>query len=236
MENSFMIFGTEHLYAVLGHLGFGIVLIISGVYSKNTKYEWYIRLFIIITLWFIWVYLRVWRIQHDMFSVQEDLPIHLCGFASFLVPVMLINKNKILYEIMYFWGMAGATQSLLTPTVLFGYPHFLYFEFFFTHAMIITGVLYATFVFRYQPTFRGLLLTWGISIALLLPIGIINLLLGSNYFFVAGKPDIPSILDFLGPWPWYLFSLAGVAFILFAVFWLPFPIRRTIKARFFARS
>ncbi len=231
VENTFVMFGEQHLWGVVGNLGFGLILIVLGVLLKETKFEWYIRLIIIVSLWFIWVYLRIWRIQHDMFSVSENLPIHLCGFSSLLIPFMLINRNHKFYEVMYYWGMGGATQSMLTPTVERGFPHFLYFEFFFTHGMIIAGVLYATFVFRFSPTFKGLVRTWVITALLLIPIGLINMVLDSNYFFVAGKPDTPSLLDFLGPWPWYLIPLSGVAFIMFIVFWIPFPVRRLIKAR-----
>ncbi|MFQ6605696.1 MAG: TIGR02206 family membrane protein [Fidelibacterota bacterium] len=231
MNHPFVMFSAAHFYVVVLNLAFGAILIYIGVKTRGTPVETAIRLFLVGALWFIWVYLRVWRIRHEMFSIQEDLPIHLCGFSSFLVPIMLLNKDFKFYEVMYYWGLGGATQSLLTPTVEQGFPHFLFFEFFFTHALIITGVLYATFVFRYQPTFRGLWNTWLFTAFLLIPIGIINHELNANYFFIAGKPDTASLLDILGPWPWYLISLSGVAFLIFVLCWLPFFIMDRIRKR-----
>ena len=236
MEPQFVMFSSQHGYAVLGNALFGVLLIFAGMMLKKTTYEWIPRWFLIVSLWFIWVYLRIWRIQHGMFTVQENLPIHLCGFSSLLVPLMLMNRSHKLYQVMYYWGMGGATQSLATPTVERGFPHFLYFEFFFTHAMIIAGVLYATFVWKYRPNFNGLIRSWVIAAALLVPIGLINMLLHSNYFFIAHKPETASLLDFLGPWPWYLVSLSFVAFGIFLVFWLPFPIYRWLKTRLTAKS
>ena len=48
---------------------------------------------------------------------------------------------------------------------------------------------------------------------------------GTDYFFLRAKPADPSLLDFLGPWPWYILSTEGVALILFLLIYL--PVRRS---------
>ena len=48
-------------------------------------------------------------------------------------------------------------------------------------------------------------------------VGAINGLTGWNYGYLCRKPAAPSLLDLLGPWPWYLLALEGVAL---ATFWL----------------
>jgi hypothetical integral membrane protein (TIGR02206 family) len=40
----------------------------------------------------------------------------------------------------------------------------------------------------------------------------VNWLTGANYGFLNRKPEINSVLDVLGPWPWYL--LPEIALIL----------------------
>ncbi|MEY4245694.1 MAG: hypothetical protein RLZZ245_3279, partial [Verrucomicrobiota bacterium] len=45
--------------------------------------------------------------------------------------------------------------------------------------------------------------------------------LGSNFAFASRPPDNPSLIDHLGPWPWYLFSLLGIALLLFFILALP---------------
>ena len=49
-----------------------------------------------------------------------------------------------------------------------------------------------------------------------------DVLFNSNYMFLRMKPSNGSLLDFLGPYPWYILSLEGVAFIIFLVLWLTF--------------
>lgn len=231
MDNTFTMFTPVHLMMVLANLGFGAILIIAAARTKNPRTEWAIRLFIVVSIWFIWVYLRIYRITHDCFSIQEDLPLHLCGFSSFLIPLMLLNKNQKLYQINYYWGLGGATQALMTPSITEFKPWFLFWEFFFTHSMIVIGAIYATVIFKYRPTFKGLVWTWVLTASLLLPIGLINKWIGANYFFIAHKPETASLLDFMGPWPFYLIPLSGLAVVIFLIFYIPFPIAAWVKKR-----
>ena len=40
--------------------------------------------------------------------------------------------------------------------------------------------------------------------------------------FLREKPYNGSLLDYLGPYPWYIISLEAVAFIIFVSLWLLF--------------
>jgi hypothetical integral membrane protein (TIGR02206 family) len=53
-----------------------------------------------------------------------------------------------------------------------------------------------------------------------------NALTGGNYMFLRERPETPSLLDYLGPWPWYILSAALLALALFALLDLPFRRRR----------
>lgn len=54
----------------------------------------------------------------------------------------------------------------------------------------------------------------------------INILTGGNYMFLARKPSTASLLDVLGPHPWYLLALEVVAVVLFMLLYLPFAIKK----------
>ena len=55
-------------------------------------------------------------------------------------------------------------------------------------------------------------------------------ILGSNYLFIARKPETASLLDVLPPWPWYLPILELIAVIIVGLLYLPFAIK-DLRAR-----
>jgi uncharacterized membrane protein YwaF len=60
---------------------------------------------------------------------------------------------------------------------------------------------------------------------------VINTLIGSNYMFINRKPDTPSLIDLLPPWPYYLIYLELIGFVVFLLLYLPFIIKdRRAKA------
>lgn len=55
----------------------------------------------------------------------------------------------------------------------------------------------------------------------------INKVTGGNYMFLARKPSNPSLIDLLGPYPWYILSLEVVAFAIFFILYLPFVFKKS---------
>jgi hypothetical integral membrane protein (TIGR02206 family) len=53
-----------------------------------------------------------------------------------------------------------------------------------------------------------------------------NVFTGGNYMFLRERPGTLSILDYMGPWPWYILSATLLALALFALLDLPFRGRR----------
>ena len=47
----------------------------------------------------------------------------------------------------------------------------------------------------------------------------VNLLLDANYFWICGKPPVGTVLDYFGPWPWYLIVATLLALIHFYFFY-----------------
>ena len=46
--------------------------------------------------------------------------------------------------------------------------------------------------------------------------------LRTNFAFASRPPENPSLIDYLGPWPLYLFAMQGIALVLFLLLALPF--------------
>lgn len=164
---------------------------------------------------------HVWN--HE--PLTHILPLHMCGVSVFAVPFMLVTRNFAVYEIMYFWGLGGAAVAILTPEVPFAFPHLLCITFFTSHALIIIGVLFATVNYGFRPTWHSLWKTIAFSVAYALAMAPVNLALGTNFLYICDKPKGVSVLDFMGPWPWYLPGLIVLALAAFFLLYLPYALR-----------
>ena len=171
--------------------------------------------------------LAIWRLRHGLLSIQESLPLHLCGVSVILVAIMLPLKSYGIFELTYFWAVGGALQGLITPDVEgYDFPHWRFLQTFISHGLIVVANLYMIVVLGMRPTFISLLKSLVVlNIYGVLALGF-NAVTKSNYGFLCRKPDQPTLYDVLGPWPWYLASLEGLAILISLIVYLPFLIFR----------
>jgi len=157
-------------------------------------------------------------------DLDSSLPLHLCDLAAFIAGFALVTENRLLCALTYFWGLAATIQALLTPAITVGFPHPAFIAFFVHHFSIVAAALYLPIVRGWRvrrPWWKGPLsaLLWAnVYIAFAMAV---NTWLGTNFGFAARKPVNPSLLDHMGPWPYYLLGMQGLAVVLFSLLALP---------------
>ncbi len=112
-----------------------------------------------------------------------------------------------------------------TDLMQYGFPHFRFIEFFTLHGALIVAVVYMTFVDNFRPTWKSLPRAIVITNVLWLFDAWVNSQIGSNYLYTQGKLPTPSLLDVLGPYPWYLFWMEAIGIALCVLLYLPFEIK-----------
>ncbi len=161
------------------------------------------------------------------FSVATSLPFALCDLAALIAAAALITRIRTLVELTYFWGLAGTLQSLLTPDLSAPFPSLVFFEYVLAHAAIVCAALVLVVGERITPGPRAVPRVFCISLAYTAFVGFVDWASGGNYMYLREPPGTASLLQVLGPWPWYIASAAGVAIVLFTLLDLPFWKRRT---------
>lgn len=230
LAGEFKAFALPHIGALIVILIINIVMVMWLKNVKNEKTKKFFCYILGALLIFTEVVRVVWHVSIGIFSWGRSLPLHLCGVAIILGPIMLVKKNYAIYEILYFWGFGGTIQALLTPNCLWGFPHLSYFIYFTSHGFIICACVYMTFVEGFRPTWKSIIKVFIVTNILMGFIAIVNLLTGGNYMFICAKPETPSIIDYLGPWPWYILSLEGVGILTFLIYYSPFFIKDMITS------
>jgi hypothetical integral membrane protein (TIGR02206 family) len=161
----------------------------------------------------------------------EKLPMHLCDWAVFLVLVALWSRQRLCREIAYYWGLAGTMQGMLTPDLHFDFPDSFFMTFFLSHAGIVLAVGLLVFGDGFRPTWRGLWQAYGALLFYGACAAFVNRGLDTNYGYLCRKPATASLLDHLGPWPWYVAGIAAVAWLQFVLWWLPVGLSGRVRLR-----
>ena len=220
----FVLFGPPHVIAlimvVLANLSVILLRHISPRGRRIFRYTLAAVLLANETAWHLWNYFT------GQWTPQTMLPLHLCSVMVWLSAYMLIMENYRLYEFVYFMGIGAATQALLTPDAgRYGFPHFRAFQTVISHGSIVMAAVYMTVVEGFRPYWKSFprLIFW--LNVYMVAVFVLNLLIGSNYLFIARKPDTASLIDVLGPWPWYILSLEAIGLAVCLLLYLPFAIK-----------
>jgi hypothetical integral membrane protein (TIGR02206 family) len=221
--DSFRLFSVEHLLTI------GIIFILClllFLWRNELKKEEkgrVIRFFLAVLLVASDVLEHLWLVVENSWSIRRDLPLHLSDLVVILAIVMLLTRGEKLFRFMYFAGMGSSIQAILTPDLgRFSFPHFQYIEFFVSHGGVVLACLFMVAAFHYRPTIRSMWVTILLVNLYAVCVYFLNKLLGSNYLYIMNKPKSTSLLDYLGPWPWYLFSMELVMVLSFFILYLPF--------------
>ncbi len=160
--------------------------------------------------------------DHRITRWADALPMHLCDWASFAVMIALIWRRQQVYELAYFWGLAGTFQAVLTPDLAEQFPNPFFISFFVEHCGIIVGVLFLTWGLAMRPRPGGVWRAVLWSQVYLVCASAVNWCCATNYGYLAHKPGHSSLMDYFGPWPWYILVLEVLSVVFYSAFYLPF--------------
>jgi hypothetical integral membrane protein (TIGR02206 family) len=172
---------------------------------------------------------HLWNILYGTWNIQSMLPLHLCSIMVFTSAAMMASKSYSLYEFVYFLGIGGAIQALLTPNIgIFGFPHFRFFQSYIAHGFIVISAIYMTVVEGFRPYPKSLLkVVFWVTVYFIM-VTILNMLIGSNYMYTSHKLETPTLLDYLGPWPVYILSMEVLGLAVCSLLYVPFLVKDKI--------
>ncbi len=222
---AFELYGTGHLIA----LTIITITCFAMAYFKdawNEKQKRNFRHFMAIFLIADELSWHAWAAYWGIWTIQTMLPLHICSVMVWASAYMLLTKNYNIYEMAYFLGIGGATQALLTPDASqYGFPHYRAFQTFIAHGLLVLIPIYMTFVEGFRPTLQSFKRVFIWTNIYMVVVFFVNLAIGSNYLFIGHKPEFPTLIDLLAPWPWYIFQLEAIGFAMFFLIYAPFFIK-----------
>jgi hypothetical integral membrane protein (TIGR02206 family) len=226
----FVLFGLPHL-AFLAVLALACVLVFLFRNRFTPRQKTGLRWFLAVWLVMNELTYHAWNIYYGLWSVQYQLPLHICSVMVFASAFMLVTRNAAIYEFCYFLGIGAAMQALITPDAgIYGFPHIRFFQTMIAHGLIVFSAVYMTAVEGFRPYPKSLLRVFVGMNLYLAAVYVVNSLIGSNYLYIMGKPATASLIDYLGPWPWYILSLETIGIAICLLLYLPFYLK-DLRAR-----
>jgi hypothetical integral membrane protein (TIGR02206 family) len=138
------------------------------------------------------------------------------------MPLAILSKQRRLVALLYFWGIGFSLQGIITPDLQMGFLSLYFWLFWLHHAAIVGAVVFMVVVHRYRPTRKDFHWAVGVGLAYLALVVPINAAFGFNYGYLGRSlPSQPSLLDWLGPWPWRVGAMAVLSWLGMTLLLLP---------------
>lgn len=164
--------------------------------------------------------------SRGIWSLRSNLPLHLSDTATLVAVLALWTARPLFVELTYFWGLTGSLQAALTPGHGHSFPDPLFLTYFVTHGGIVVAALLLVAGRGIVPRPGAVTRTFAATFVLAAAAAAGNLATGGNYMFLRHKPP-NSVLDLLGPWPWYIAAAGLLGLAMFALLAAPFRNRET---------
>lgn len=151
-----------------------------------------------------------------------SLPFSLCDMAALVTMGACWWRIPALVELAYFWGFAGTLQAVITPDLAVPFPQLGFFEYVVEHLGILLAAAFLVIGWQLVPRPGAVRRVFAITLAYTAFVGAMDALTGGDYMFLRSPPPYWSLLQVLGPWPWYVLSATAVALVLLIVLDAPF--------------
>jgi hypothetical integral membrane protein (TIGR02206 family) len=226
----FAAFGLSHGVVIVVFVVVSAALVALGRRHRGTPTEQRVsRAFAVVFAAFL-VPAETYWVWPGQFGIGYSLPLQLCDLAAMAAVWALWSHSSTAFALTYFWGLTLTVQAFASPS-LEGpdFPAVEFLSFFGLHCLVVWAAIYLTWGVGLRPNWRSYRVTVLVTFGWAMVMFAFNHLAGTNYGFLNTKPPATSLLDVLGPWPWYLLSellLIATAWALITYPW----VRRTHSA------
>lgn len=219
MDSPFRLFSAQHIAALLLIATASVGLALAA--RRWPASDPVLRKGLAVTLLVLAAAALTREMLRGELSVWSFAPLHLCDFALFLAAFALWTRHQPTAEVVYFWSLAGTSLAVVTPDVPLAFPHWRTIVYFALHGAVIASAVLLTVGsgLRPRPSAPWRVFLWTNAYALV--VAIINAVTGANFLFLRAKPEAPTLLDYLGPWPVYILAVEALALVLFYLLALP---------------
>lgn len=216
----FSAYGPSHWVVLAVFAAGALLVVLIGRRQRNTRTAHrFSRAFGAVTLV---LYLVVYLSTMFPPTIGRSVPLRLTDLATVVAGYALWSHRRRAYALTYYWCLTLSTQALASPALESpDFPHYEFLAFWAIHLLVVWAAIYLTWGVGMRPDWRSYRFAVAATVVWVAVTFAFNSLADTNYGFVNRKPSTPSLLDVLGPWPWYLGTVAVLLLIVWALMTWP---------------
>jgi len=214
----FELFSVAHIAVLIVFFAACCALVYFS--KKRKKHQQMIKWTLFILLPACEISSHIWLILTNQWEVS-DLPLQLCSISTALAIYLFLKKNEKVFYLFYFIATLPPILAMVTPEMVYTFPHFRFIEYFLHHSVLPLTALYFILYEGYRVPRNGILFTYITVNIIAVPIFILNQLLGTNFFYLANPTETKTILTFFGTGIIYYINLEIAALIVFGITYIP---------------
>jgi hypothetical integral membrane protein (TIGR02206 family) len=159
-------------------------------------------------------------------TIEVSVPLRLTDLATVAAAYALWSQQHWAFALTYYWGLVLSAQALISPALESpDFPHYEFLAFWAVHLLVVWAAIYLTWGRGMRPDWHSFRIAVVVTAVWAVVTFTFNRIAGTNYGFFNRKPTTASLLDVLGPWPWYIFTATALILIVWAL--MTWPWERT---------
>ncbi|OBF27151.1 hypothetical protein A5724_03670 [Mycobacterium sp. ACS1612] len=161
----------------------------------------------------------------------DSVPLQLTDLATMVAAYALWSRKQWAYVLTYYWGLVLSTQALISPALQSpDFPHYQFLAFWAIHLLVVWAAIYLTWGRGMRPDWHSYRFAAAVTLVWATVTFVFNRLAGTNYGFLNHKPSTSSLLDVMGPWPWYIFVAGTLVALVWALMTWPWVHRVSLRS------
>ena len=157
------------------------------------------------------------RIVLGIWSIEGDLPLHLCYITNFaMIYILLTDNRNDIYKYFYYFTFIGPLPAIIWPDLDYSWQSYIFWHFIISHHIMLLISLYSLVALEYKVSLKSMLPAFVVGNVYIAAVAGLNRLIGTNYIMITELPDqLYEIYPFLKSLPpIFWLELVGVLAML----------------------
>ena len=155
---------------------------------------------------------QIQSVLNKEWMLIKTLPLEISYLTIFAIPIYLFMPSRILQSWIYYIGIWSAEAAFLNTIMMGAEPWHVLLRYYGHHGTLLYFGI-SIYISGYRPTLNDYYNTAKIMLLIIFIIGLINMIIGSNYMFTRFKPTGMNLTLLMADWPYYFIIIVSIGLV-----------------------